>query len=68
MRQIVSGSKGQSDLITCVTHYNPKLEVQLPTDASPHGLGAVIPHITSDGEEPPITYSSPSLTPAETNY
>ena len=44
------------------------LEVQLATDASPHGLGAVISRITEDGEERQIAYASRSLTPAEKNY
>ena len=47
-----------------LAHYNPKLEVQLAVDASPFGLGAVISHISKEGEERPITYASPSLTPA----
>jgi len=51
-----------------LAHYNPKLEVQLAADASPYGLGAVISHITEDGEERPIAYASRSLTPAEKNY
>ena len=51
-----------------LAHYNPKLEVQLAVDASPVGLGAVISHITTEGEEHPIAYASRSLTPAEKNY
>ena len=51
-----------------LAHYNPKLEVQLATDASPHALGAVISHITEDGEERPFAYASRSLTLAEKNY
>ena len=47
-----------------LAHYNHKLEVQLAVDASPFGLGAVISHISKEGEERPITYASPSLTPA----
>ena len=51
-----------------LAHYNPRLEVQLAVDASPFGLGAVISHITKEGEERPIAYASRSLTPAEKNY
>ena len=51
---------------SCVlAHYNPKLEVQLAVDASPFGLGVVISHITTEGEQRPIAYASRSLTPAE---
>jgi len=39
--------------------------VQLAADASPYGQGAVISHITKEGEERPIAYASLSLTPAE---
>ena len=67
-RQIVSGSKGNSDFITCISPLQPKLEVQLAVDASLFGLGAVISHITTEGEERPIAYASRSLTPAEKNY
>ena len=37
-----------------LAYYNPKFEVQLAVDASPLGLGAVISHITEEGEEHPI--------------
>jgi len=42
--------------------------VQLAADASPYGLGAIISHITKEGEGRPIAYASRSLTPAEKNY
>ena len=68
MRQIVKGPKGHSDLITCIAHYNPKFEVKLVVDASRFGLGAVISHITEEGEERPFAYASRSLTCVENNY
>ena len=45
-----------------LAYYNPKFEVQLAVDASPLGLGAVISHITEEGEEHPTAYPSWSLT------
>ena len=51
-----------------LTLYNPKLPLKLDTDASSHGLGAVISHIMPDGTERPIEYISRTLTSAEKNY
>lgn len=47
--------------------YNPDLPLILATDASPHGLAAVLSHII-DGEERPIYYASRSLTRSESSY
>ena len=35
-------------------HYDPELPVQVSCDASPYGVGAVLSHIGSNGEEHPI--------------
>ena len=48
--------------------YDPDLPLRLATDASPYGLGAVLSHITKDGEERPIAYASRTLNQAEKNY
>jgi hypothetical protein len=52
----------------CLTHYDPKLEVRLATDASSYGLGTVLSHIMPDGVERPIAFTSRTLTVAEQNY
>ena len=51
-----------------LVYYDPKLPVQLATDASPMGLGAVISHLREDGAEHPVAYASRTLTKAEKNY
>ncbi|XP_069110157.1 uncharacterized protein [Argopecten irradians] len=55
-----------SEQVLC--HYNPKLPVKLACDASPHGLGSLLSHITEDGTERPVAFASRSLTKAETGY
>jgi len=49
-------------------HYNPELPIVLHTDASPYGLGAVLSHITKEGEEKPVAYVSRTLSAHERNY
>ena len=46
-------------------HYNPSLPIKLAGDASNYGIGAVISHITPDGQERPILFASRTC---ECNY
>ena len=48
--------------------YDPNLPVRLACDASPYGIGAVLSHVTSNGDERPIAYASRTLNKAEENY
>ncbi|MCP4487561.1 MAG: hypothetical protein GY820_09630 [Gammaproteobacteria bacterium] len=47
--------------------YNADLPVKIDTDASKFGIGAVISHVTKEGERP-IEFASRTLTKAERNY
>ncbi|XP_034561964.1 uncharacterized protein K02A2.6 [Notolabrus celidotus] len=51
-----------------LTHFNPKLPLQLACDASPYGVGAVISHVLPNGEDKPIAFASRTLNKAESNY
>lgn len=59
------------DLLTSdrvLAHYDPSLPLTLACDASVYGIGAVIQHTMSNGEEIPIAYASRTLSPAEKKY
>ena len=51
-----------------LVHFNPKLNVVLATDTSAYGLGAVLSHQMSNGEERPIAFACQTMSPAERNY
>ena len=51
-----------------LAHYDPDLPIHLATDASSHGIGAVISHIFPNGDERPVAYASRTLSTAECNY
>jgi len=51
-----------------LANYDPDQPVWLALDASSYGLGAVLSHVSDDGEERPITYASHSLSASEQNY
>ena len=50
-----------------LTYFNPKLPLIVSCDASPVGLGAVLAHKLSSGEEKPIAYASRTLSNSERN-
>ena len=51
-----------------VAHYDPQLPLKLDTDASAHGVEAVISHVFPDGQEHPVAYASRTLSKSEQNY
>ncbi len=55
-----------SDIILC--HFDPKLPLILATDASDHGIAAVLLHKFPDGNERPIAFFSRTLNIHEMKY
>ena len=45
-----------------LTHYDPKLPLNMAADASAYGVGAVLSHTFPDGSERPVAFASRSLT------
>ena len=52
---------------TKISHYNPKLDVQVKCDASRSGLGAALEQNTPDGWKP-IAFASQFLNSTEERY
>ena len=48
-----------------LVHFDSSLPIILSCDASPYGVGAVLPHQLSNTEEKPIAFASRSLAAAE---
>ncbi|KAL7865272.1 hypothetical protein SRHO_G00105190 [Serrasalmus rhombeus] len=61
-------AKSQLTSKSVLTHYDPRLPIRLACDSSPYGVGAVISHVLSDGQEKPIAFTSRTLSKAEQNY
>ncbi|XP_055918725.1 uncharacterized protein K02A2.6-like [Eupeodes corollae] len=54
--------------VSRLVHFQNDLPVSLATDASSHGIGAVISHIYPDGSEKPIAFASKTLTESQKRY
>ena len=54
--------------LPCLTHYSPNRENIITTDASKHGLGAILWQTQPDGNRKPIQYASRYLNDAEKRY
>ena len=66
--QAFKRAKDQLTSSEVLIHYDPKLPINLATDASAYGIGAVISHVLPDGTEKPISFASRTLTASEKNY
>ena len=64
----IVADKTQLTSFSVLAHYNSKWELTLACDASPYGVGVVLPHVMDDDSEQPVTCISRSLSPAEQNY
>ena len=51
-----------------LVHFDASLPLLLECDASPYGLGAVLSHRMSNGDERPVCFASRSLTMVERKY
>lgn len=51
-----------------LTHFDSKLPIIVTTDASEHGIAAVMAHKMPSDEDKPICYFSRTLSKAETTY
>ena len=53
---------------TLLVHFDPRKQLVLTTDASCKGVGAVLAHIDSSGNEAPIAFASRRLSMTEQKY
>ena len=60
--------KGILQSAPLLAHYDPKKAVRLAVDSLSFGLGAVLSHVSEDGEEKPIAFASRTLSSCEQNY
>ena len=67
-QQAFAEAKKQLSSDTVLAHYNPSLPLQLATDASAYGIGAVNSHTFPDGTERPIAFASRTLSNSEKRY
>ena len=51
-----------------LVHYDSNLRIVLAGDASAYGVGAVISHVTSDGQERSIAFAAWALSSSDWNY
>ena len=51
-----------------LVHFDDKLPLILSCDASPYGIGAVLSHKMTNGDERPVCFASRTLTSAEQRY
>ncbi|GFV90623.1 uncharacterized protein K02A2.6 [Trichonephila clavipes] len=49
-------------------HYDRSLPLTLASDASPVGIGCVLPHVYPDGSERPIAFASRTLSGSKKKY
>ena len=65
-----SFSRAKEELASArvLTHYDPKLPLNMAADASAYGVGAVLSHVFPDGTERPVAFASRTLSPSEKNY
>ena len=62
--------QGKQALVTspALAHFDPTKPITLACDASPYGVGAVISHVETNGQERLVAFASRSLTKTERGY